>query len=304
MFWAPLGLVGALAVVGFFLAVQAAAAGQPTVPGATFVGSDACKGCHEDVAKKTEHTLHGKLLGTKLSRGDFQQRGCEACHGPGSKHLEDPANPTFNIRFGKKATLAVTDQNAVCLQCHQRGKRILWAGSPHDARDVGCVSCHSTHAPQAEKGQLKKATQSDLCSQCHMVKAMQFQRSSHMPVKEGKLTCSSCHNAHGTTTERLIPEISINESCTKCHADKRGPFLWEHAPVIENCLNCHVAHGSNNAPLMRIKQPRLCQQCHIESRHPTQPFRQTDRKVFNRSCVNCHPIIHGSNHPSGVYFTR
>jgi hypothetical protein len=55
---------------------------------------------------------------------------------------------------------------------------------------------------------------------------------------------------------------------------------------------------------MKIKQPRLCQQCHIFSRHPSQPYPQTDRKVFNRSCVNCHPIIHGSNHPSGVYFTR
>lgn len=304
MFWAPLGLVGALAIVGLILAVQVEAAAPPTVPGATYVGSETCKGCHEDLFKKIEHSLHGKLLGTKLSRTDVQRRGCEACHGPGSKHLEDPANPAFNLRFGKKTSLTATDQNSVCLQCHQRGKQILWQGSPHETRDVSCVSCHSTHASQAEKGQLKKATQSDLCSQCHQVKAMQFQRSSHMPVKEGKLTCSSCHNAHGTTTERLIPEISINESCTKCHADKRGPVLWEHAPVIESCLNCHVAHGSNNAPLMRIKQPRLCNQCHIESRHSTQPFPQTDRKVFNRSCLNCHPNIHGSNHPSGVFFTR
>lgn len=303
--WAPLGLVGALAIVGLILAVQVEAAGPPTVPGATFVGSDACKGCHEDLAKKIEHSLHGRLLGTKLSRTEVQRRGCEACHGPGSKHLEDPANPTFNIRFGKKATLAAADQNAVCLQCHQRGKRILWQGSPHDTRDVSCVSCHSAHAPQAEKGQLKKATQSDLCSQCHQVKAGQFQRSSHMPLKEGKLNCTSCHNPHGSVLERLIEgQVSINETCFRCHADKRGPFLWEHAPVLESCLNCHAPHSSNNPPLLRIKQPRLCQQCHIATRHPSQPYGQNDRKVFARSCVNCHANIHGSNHPSGVFFTR
>ncbi|MBI2000965.1 MAG: DmsE family decaheme c-type cytochrome [candidate division NC10 bacterium] len=303
-FWAPLGLVGALAVVGLLLGVQVATAAPPSVPGATFIGSEQCKGCHEDLAKKMEHSLHGKLLGTKLSHTDLQRRGCEACHGPGSKHLEDPANPAFNLRFGKKSPLAATDKNAVCLQCHQRGKRILWQGSPHEARDVACATCHSVHAPQTEKGQLQKATQTDLCSQCHQVKAMQFQRSSHMPVKEGKLTCTRCHNPHGTTTEKPITAISINEGCTTCHADKRGPFLWEHAPVVESCLNCHQAHGSNNAPLMRVKQPRLCQQCHVETRHPTQPYPVNDRKVFNRSCVNCHPNIHGSNHPSGVFFTR
>lgn len=309
-FWAPLGLIGALAIMGLLLAVQVEAAAPPTVPGATYVGSDTCKGCHEDVAKKMEHTLHSKLLGTKLSRTDLQQKGCEGCHGPGSKHMEDPANPAFNLRFGKKSPLEATDKNAVCLQCHQRGKRILWAGSAHETRDVTCATCHSVHAPQTEKGQLPKATQADLCSQCHQVKVMQFQRSSHMPLSArgdaGKITCTSCHNPHGSVLDRLVEgKVSINESCFTCHADKRGPFLWEHAPVVESCLNCHVAHGSNNAPLMRVKQPRLCQQCHIETRHPTNPYSQTDKKVFNRSCVGgCHVNIHGSNHPSGLFFTR
>jgi DmsE family decaheme c-type cytochrome len=297
-------VVAALVVLGVLLAAQTAAAQPPAVPGATYIGSDQCKGCHEDLAKKMEHSLHGKLLGTKLSKGDLQPRGCEACHGPGSKHLEDPANPAFNLRFGKKSPLEATDKNAVCLQCHQRGKRILWQGSPHETRDVACATCHSVHSPKSEKGQLTKETQTDLCGQCHQVRDMQFQRSSHMPVKEGKMTCTSCHNPHGTPTEKLIPAISINESCTTCHADKRGPFLWEHAPVMENCLNCHQAHGSNNAPLLKVKRPRLCQQCHTLSRHPSTPQTQTARFTINRSCQNCHPNIHGSNHPSGVYFTR
>jgi DmsE family decaheme c-type cytochrome len=310
--------------VTLFLGARVDAA-IPSVPGATYIGSEQCKGCHEDVFNKTEHTLHGKLLGTKISRGELQARGCEACHGPGSKHLEDPANPAFNLRFGKNSPLSAEDRGAVCLQCHAKGERMLWAGSQHDQRDVTCVTCHSVHAG-SEKGQLKivrpptydsrgltlAAIQYNLCGQCHQIPASQFQRYSHMPLafqtvrgEAGKIVCSTCHNTHGTTTVKLLRGVSINEGCTRCHADKRGPFLWEHAPVLENCLNCHIPHGSNNAALLRVKPPRLCQQCHIESRHPTNPYPQRANKVFNRACTGgCHPNIHGSNHPSGVFFTR
>ena len=315
-----LSALGVLAIVMLFASNVAAA--PPTIPGATYVGSDTCKGCHEEVFKATQHTLHGKLLGTPLSKGDLQARGCEACHGPGSKHVEDQANPANNLRFGKKSPLKAADQNAICLQCHARGKQMLWAGSPHESRDVTCVTCHTAHGKASHKGQLKlikperydtrgeslDAVQYDLCGTCHMVRAMQFGRYSHMPLaangEGGKITCSSCHNPHGTVSAKLIPAVSITESCTACHADKRGPFLYQHPPVIENCLNCHQAHGSNTQYLLRMRLPRLCQTCHTGTQHPGQTYAQTDRKVFSQSCANCHTQIHGSNHPSGFYFTR
>jgi DmsE family decaheme c-type cytochrome len=309
-----------LAVAALLLGARAEAA-VPAVPGATYIGSEQCKGCHEDVATKMEHTLHGKLLGTKLAKGDLQPRGCEACHGPGSKHLEDPGNPALNLRFGKTSPLAASDKNAVCLQCHSRGKQILWQGSQHESRDVACATCHSVHSGTEKRllkivkpdqydsrGQLLDKIQYDLCGQCHQVRAMQFNRSSHMPLEArgdaGKIVCTSCHNPHGTTTEKLVPTVSINELCTGCHSDKRGPFLWEHVPVLENCLNCHQAHGSNNAPLLRTRMPRLCETCHAGGRHNAQTYPMTDKRAFNRSCVNCHLNIHGSNHISGERFLR
>jgi DmsE family decaheme c-type cytochrome len=319
--WALLSVLGVLAIATLLFTSQAQAA-PPRIEGATYVGSDTCKGCHEEAAKKMERTLHGKLLGTSLAKGEVQARGCEGCHGPGSKHLDDPANPANNFRFGKGSPLAAADKNSVCLQCHAKGKRMLWAGSPHESRDVTCVTCHSVHGPVSQKGQLKlvkadrfdsraqslDAVQYDLCGQCHQVKAMQFQRSSHMPMgargEGGKIVCTSCHNPHGTVTEKLIAAVSVNENCTTCHADKRGPFLWEHAPVLENCLNCHQAHGSNNAPLLKVRAPRLCETCHAGGRHNAQTYPMNDRRAFNRSCVNCHFNIHGSNHPSGERFLR
>jgi DmsE family decaheme c-type cytochrome len=121
------------------------------------------------------------------------------------------------------------------------------------------------------------------------------------------MTCTSCHNPHGTVTQTLLKENSINDTCYTCHAEKRGPFLWEHAPSIESCTVCHDAHGSNHERMLKVPKPRQCQQCHVESRHPTSPYGRdagSAKFVMGRSCVNCHVNIHGSNHPSGFAFTR
>ena len=75
------------------------------------------------------------------------------------------------------------------------------------------------------------------------------------PVRQGKLGCSDCHEPHGTTAEKQLVRATINETCYECHAEKRGPMLWEHEPVAENCDDCHSrVHGSNHpagAKLMR-----------------------------------------------------
>jgi len=306
--------------MGLLLGARVEAA-VPTVPGATYVGSEMCKGCHEDQFKKMDPTLHARVLGEQ-GRTTIQKQSCESCHGPGSKHMEDQANPAFNIRFGSKSQQSVTDQNAVCQQCHQRGKRLFWEGSQHDGRDVSCTTCHSIKAPKSPRAQLKAPSQVELCRQCHAVFVAQQNNWSHMPVRENtwpyttadrqkRMECSSCHNVHGTITEKLIPESSVNELCYRCHMDKRGPFLWEHAPVRESCLNCHKPHGSNTIRLLKIREPRLCQQCHNENRHPSTAFArtptadpETDRRILGRSCALCHVNIHGSNHPSGFAFTR
>jgi len=144
--WVLLGLVSALAVMGLLLGVSVEAA-VPSVPGATYVGSETCKGCHEDQFTKMDPTLHARVLGEQ-ARTAIQKQSCESCHGPGSKHMEDPANPAFNIRFGPKSQQSVTDQNAVCLQCHLPGK---YDGPQHHFHQAGgegaqCVACHRCRA--------------------------------------------------------------------------------------------------------------------------------------------------------------
>ncbi len=276
----------------------------PPSPG--YVGAETCQACHADQFERFSRTTMGKLL-LKHPRNEKERLGCESCHGPAEAHVAGGGGKGVGglISFSKTDSTPVEKRNAVCLGCHEKTARLFWKGSPHESRDVACTNCHKVMEEVSERSQLAKGTEIETCGQCHLQRRAQLMRSSHMPLREGKMTCASCHNPHGTATEKLLKANSANETCYTCHAEKRGPFLWEHAPVAESCANCHDPHGSNHEKMLKLSKPRLCQQCHVEQRHPTNPQSPSaSRFVFGRQCTNCHFNIHGSNHPSGFAFTR
>jgi len=197
----------------------------------------------------------------------------------------------------------VEDNNAICLGCHERGDRTYWNGSIHETRAIACTDCHAVMRPISRKAALKTQWEPETCFQCHKDRRAQILRSSHMPVREGKVICSNCHNPHGSATEALLRENSINDNCYKCHAEKRGPFLFEHAPVRENCLSCHDPHGTTNEYLLKVSRPRLCAECHGFG-HGSLTKGPLVVESFGRSCQNCHTAVHGSNSPSGPLFQR
>jgi DmsE family decaheme c-type cytochrome len=271
-------------------------------PSGDYVGEDTCLGCHDD--KGYKGSKHGLTLN---ERTPAATHGCESCHGPGKAHAEsgDPAM----IRNPK--TMKPQEASQICATCHNRSTHILWDGSQHDNRNVGCVSCHSVHQPVGEH-QLVKRTEMETCATCHQAIVNKHYRFSHMPVREGQMQCSSCHNPHGSSNVRLLKSgTTIDESCTTCHADKRGPYLWEHAPVTESCVTCHDPHGTNNERMLVSKVPFLCQRCHVTSRHPPTVYEgyllnnsSNGNKISGRGCVVCHQMIHGSNAPSGQTLLR
>ena len=292
-----------------------------------YVGEDTCLTCHTDMTRGYHDSAHGRAANARSPKA---ARGCESCHGPGGAHVENPAeNPM--LRFKR---VDASEASAACLTCHRRGDHALWEGSPHEVRDLSCVTCHSIHTPQSGEdrprmpgggtdgreaaasgpraigsAQLVATSEMELCAKCHRDKVVKLDRSGHMPVREGKMQCSTCHNPHGSMNVRnLRAGHSLNESCTSCHADKRGPYLWEHAPVTESCTTCHDPHGSANERMLIAKLPMLCQRCHIHTRHPSTIYDGavigTSNRLYARSCVTCHSNIHGSNHASGSMFVR
>jgi DmsE family decaheme c-type cytochrome len=279
---------------------------QAPAGGATFVGEQACATCHDSQQQGMQGTPHHRASDPRTPAA---RQGCESCHGPGSAHVSDPvANPVKNFK-----TMSADEANATCTSCHNRGEHALWDGSQHESRGLSCTSCHSVHAPKSTGGQLKAKTQTELCASCHRDKVAKLDRSGHMPVREGKMQCMTCHNVHGSTNVKLLRKgDSISELCTSCHAEKRGPFLWEHAPSRDGCVTCHDPHGSSNERMLVAKPPILCQRCHVGTRHPSTIYdaalvgagSKPSVRVYGRTCVSCHSAIHGSNHPSGQRFIR
>jgi DmsE family decaheme c-type cytochrome len=325
-----------LAILAAFLAFPALAQQK------AYTGSQVapvCANCHEAQWNAIDLTPHG-------AKTDASGSMCQACHGDASEHLKDPMKAKPANPFGKGGT--AEQRTAVCLTCHNGNRNLaFWTSGKHALNDVSCSSCHSIHGQSApnyngvtlrpQPVTINKYTttflpnQAETCWQCHQqIRAANF-KPSHHPIIEGKIKCSDCHNPHGALTPAMVKQPTINDQCYSCHADKRGPFVFNHPPVEENCATCHNPHGSVHAKLLNESAPNLCQDCHDGSRHPGtvygaaggfncaagdpnpacagktgQPNPSVNNRLVARACLNCHNAIHGSNAPGnrGKFFTR
>jgi DmsE family decaheme c-type cytochrome len=271
-----------------------------------------CVECHEGFYSitKTKHYVRSDSR-TPGAQGKEQTAAeCEACHGDLTAHQNSPRTKGLvPITYGKKAPIG--QQNETCMNCHENGSRIHWPGSAHDRSKVSCAGCHRMHASQDPV--MVTETQASVCFDCHKDRRAEMHRTSTHPTKTGFIACSSCHASHGSNTRASLQKASVNLTCFQCHADKRGPFLWEHRPSQDDCTHCHSAHGTNSPPMLKVREPYLCQQCHSTSGHSntamtgigTNPADNTIAlRMLGRSCTNCHMKVHGSNHPSGARLQR
>ena len=266
---------------------------------------ETCKACH---AASYETYVTSKHSVKADSRTPANRGGCLVCHGDSAlEHAKKGGGRGVGgiVNPGSK-TLAADAKNGICLACHQGGKRMLWAGSPHASRDVACASCHQIHTAQDKVRD--KLTQAETCFACHKEKRVEISRPSRHPIAEGKVACSDCHNPHGSAGRALMVRDSVNDTCYTCHMEKRGPFVRNHQPVQEDCSICHNPHGTTTPNLLKARPPFLCQQCHEPAGHigapgvfaGAGPSSRANATLLARGCVNCHTNIHGTNNPLDV----
>jgi len=300
-------------------------------PEAGYVGEERCRACHKAELTEFHKTGHARVS----SEVSGQQMNCESCHGAGRAHSdaeeaargEDAATLAANkLVFAFRGT--ARENSARCLTCHTsaRGQQDF-AHSRHAAADIPCQSCHATHLveagkrsavsapplpqahfyqvprPAAEERWLResllKDSQPGVCYPCHAQVRGQFAQAFHHRVPEGSMKCTDCHNAHGTRNQALLVSPGW-ETCTTCHLDKHGPFLFEHAAVrVEGCAICHSPHGAVSRFMLKRRESRfLCLQCHGDPHAAGDQVSVPHSRLGFQTrgdCTRCHVAIHGSN---------
>lgn len=302
---------------------------QPRTDG--YVGEDRCRACHRAEVTQFRKTAHAELSDAKSG----QHMDCESCHGSGNAHADaeeaargnDAATDAANkLIFAFRA--APAENTARCQTCHTSARSQQgFAHSPHSGVGLSCNSCHSPHLVEAAyKDRLQKPplpqqqlfqvpvveldrrwlansqlkdSQPGLCYTCHAQIRAQFSQPFHHKVPEGAIKCTDCHNPHGTENHATLASPGW-ETCTTCHTDKHGPFLFEHAAVkVEGCAVCHSPHGAASRFLLNRRESRfLCLQCHGDP-HSAQDQVSVPHSRFGfqtrGDCTRCHVAIHGSN---------
>ena len=283
----------------FLLPLALLAQNTPTASN-QYIGSQQCDLCHHEISQQFNTNPHFK-----------EKAGCEGCHGPGGNHMAVMGSKDTIQAFSQMSPAKIVD---TCLSCHEKDfSKANIRRSEHTEADVVCTNCHSIHHSETPKYLLAKQ-QNQLCYSCHQSVRAQFDMPVKHRVNEGVVQCTDCHNPHGTfaaswqtgiDTHMVTPGLDNEQPCLKCHVDKRGPFVFEHASVrVEGCTACHVAHGSTNAKL--LKRPvvfTICLECHNGSgtfgRENTGVVMQSaSHNMLDpryQQCTLCHVRIHGSN---------
>ena len=202
-------LFGGIAAWGLLLvscvSVNRAVFAPPVVPGAKFVGSQACAECHETVTTGFHDASHAKMMAPGDNATDI---GCESCHGPGSLH----------VKSGGGGGTIVNPRNSpeTCYQCHldKRAEFNLPSAHPVKNGQMSCSDCHEPHLGNAiTTGGTNLAGINDTCLKCHNAQAGPY-AFEHEAVREG---CVTCHSPHGSVNARMLKTTNAN-LCLQCHS--------------------------------------------------------------------------------------
>jgi tetratricopeptide (TPR) repeat protein/Zn finger protein HypA/HybF involved in hydrogenase expression len=229
-----------------------------------------CAVCHSthlrkgfDVATATYHTEFSEI-----------DVSCEACHGPGSLHVElaEATSPFWDRKLGYGLRRLKGDDHRLqiesCAPCHSR-RRIVFDGDPlHDRFYDGHQNEILTPQTYHADGQILD----EVYVYGSFIQSKMYQKG---------IRCTDCHDAHTTKIHK-----SDNTLCTSCH--QHTPAKYD-TPAHHNhpagstgtlCVECHMPatpymdvdfrrDHSMRIPRpdlsVKLKTPNACTGCHLDA---------------------------------------
>ena len=200
--------------------------------------SRACDGCHFTGFMSRQKRIEPGIA-------------CEACHGPASKHIEDPSSKVYLASLNDPLR-----QNEVCLQCHMRNrdKRLEdhnISDIYKDARDYPLgyeAGCNLTDCELPAPFTMGHETKEFFANGAGKKNRTQGNEFVHSIKGKHGISCINCHNPH-----TLVPTAennSGNSLCMKCHSF--GGVIGPHQKNIEQ----HTHHKADS-------KGSLCVECHM-----------------------------------------
>ncbi len=211
--------------------------------------------------------------------------GCERCHGPGSEHVKSATAATIV----NPAKMDYVRANDTCIQCHSQGQPL---SNPIDGRyydwPVGFVQGDQLKKYWAlEEHKLGETTFTHFPDGTAHKNRMQGNDFVQSEMYKHGVTCSSCHDAHGTANDNLVRKVG-NDLCLSCH--RPGGANGPRAATVE--AHTHHAKGSAGDECIACHMPKIAQTiANVNVRSHTFMFitpKMTDELKIPNPCTSCH----------------
>ena len=227
-----------------------------------------CSDCHSTNVQKNFNEEKGSF-NTTFSLINVS---CEACHGPGKKHVEIVSSPAFDSsgynpgeHLYLTSALTSHDQIDQCARCHSRRAQFTEAYNHQ-----GVFMDH--YVPEVLRDNLyypDGQIQDEVYEYGSFLQSKMYQKN---------VKCSDCHNPHS-----LKLKAAGNNLCGQCHARNvyDSPKHHFHSMNTESaqCINCHMpgryymGNDFRRDHSFRVPRPDLsvkydtrnaCNQCHTD----------------------------------------
>lgn len=225
--------------------------------------------------------------------------GCEACHGAGSKHVqqkrafEEKVCQTCHRDSGKDTdhSIILSYKSSVCGQCHSRGQQVN----------------DSEHMQTSFNFPLQYKPGDDLPEGYTPLTKEQDKKGKHwwgigLSRNRHQEFADFSVSKHSRSLELLKSKhtdmgVELKDDCLKCHsadyrlADEQDRPTVETAKMGLSCVVCHEPHGKDRKAGSMYIGPERCGLCHVDSMDIKAAERgkpHTPHPPSVASCADCH----------------